>query len=162
MVASDQSLHCLHTWIAIQSKLNNKNKYTIHLSLGLNDKWAVTRQNQQNECVPSEDSDVRMKTLWAFSYPLSAQWRLWLDWANAQADLSLPWVHSFCWFCQDWGSWLKWTHQIRKDESTMGKRCLMWQLITNDSTMIHETVSSVICTMFWKLSISSTTEVFNN
>ena len=28
------------------------------------------------------------------SYPLSAQRRLWSDWANAQADLSLRWAHT--------------------------------------------------------------------
>ena len=27
------------------------------------------------------------------------QRRLWSDWADAQADLSLRWVHSLCWFC---------------------------------------------------------------
>ena len=71
------------------------------------DRWAVTWQNQQNECTPSEDSDqpghlhslitvfaVRMKKAWVLSYPLSAQRRLWSDWADAQADLSLHWVHS--------------------------------------------------------------------
>ena len=44
-------------------------------------------------CAPSEDSDqpghptilirvftVRMTTHWVLSYPLSAQWKLWLDW----------------------------------------------------------------------------------
>ena len=36
---------------------------------------------------------VRMKKPWAFSYPLSAQRRLWSDWADAQADLSLRWAH---------------------------------------------------------------------
>ena len=64
-------------------------------------------------CAPSEDSDqphhppslirvfaVRMKKAWVVSYLLSAQRRLWSDWANAQADLSLRWAHrSFCWFC---------------------------------------------------------------
>ena len=36
------------------------------------------------------------------SYPLSAQWRLWLDWADAQADLSLHWAHiPFWWFCHE-------------------------------------------------------------
>ena len=58
-------------------------------------------------CVPSEDSDqpghppslirvfaVRMKKAWVLSYPLSAQRRLWSDWADAQADLSLHWAHS--------------------------------------------------------------------
>ena len=58
-------------------------------------------------CVPSEDSDqprhppslirvfaVRMKKPWVLSYQLSAQRRLWSDWANAQTDLSLHWAHS--------------------------------------------------------------------
>ena len=64
-------------------------------------------------CVPSEDSDqpghwprlirifaVRMKKHWALNYLLRAQWILWSDWADAQADLSLRWAHmSFSWFC---------------------------------------------------------------
>ena len=30
------------------------------------------------------------------------QQRLWLNWADAQADLSLCWAHrSFCWFCHE-------------------------------------------------------------
>ena len=68
---------------------------------------AASWQNQQNDCAPSEDSDqpghppslirvfaVRMKKARVFSYPLSVQWRLWSDWADGQADLSLHWVHS--------------------------------------------------------------------
>ena len=65
-------------------------------------------------CAPSEDSDhpghppslirisaVAMKKAWVLSYPLSAQQRLWSDWADAQADLSLRWATmSFCWFCR--------------------------------------------------------------
>ena len=56
-------------------------------------------------CTPSEDSDqpghppslirvfaVHMKKAWVLSYPLSAQRRLWSDWADAQADLSLRWA----------------------------------------------------------------------
>ena len=35
-----------------------------------------------------------MKKAWTLSYPLSAQRRLWSDWADAQADLSLRWAHS--------------------------------------------------------------------
>ena len=51
----------------------------------LNAKWATTWQNQQNDCVPSEDSDqpghppslirvltVRMKKAWVLSYPMIA------------------------------------------------------------------------------------------
>ena len=69
--------------------------------------WAATWQNQQNECAPSEDSDqpghppslirvfaVRMKKPWVLSYPLSAQRRLWSNWVDAQADLSLRWAHT--------------------------------------------------------------------
>ena len=69
-------------------------------------KWATTWQNQQSECAPSEDSDqpghspslirvfaVRLKEAWILSYPLSTQRKLWTDWADAQADLSLPWAH---------------------------------------------------------------------
>ena len=66
-------------------------------------------------CAPSEDSDqpghppslirvfaVHMKKAWILSYPLSAQRRLWSDWADAQADLSLCWAHmSVCWFCHE-------------------------------------------------------------
>ena len=37
---------------------------------------------------------VRMKEAWVLSYPLSAQWRLWLDWADAQMP-RLIWV--FAW-----------------------------------------------------------------
>ena len=45
---------------------------------------------------------IRMKKAWVLSYPLSAKRRLRSDWADAQADLSLRWVHMpFCWFCQE-------------------------------------------------------------
>ena len=37
---------------------------------------------------------VCMKKPWVLSYPLRAQRRLWSDWADAQADLSLRWVHT--------------------------------------------------------------------
>ena len=70
-------------------------------------KWAASWQNQQCGCAPSEDSDqpghpprlirvfaVRMKKAWVLSYPLSPQRRLWSDWTNAQADLSLRWSHN--------------------------------------------------------------------
>ena len=70
--------------------------------------WAATCQNQQSECAPSKDSDqpghppslirvfaVRMKKSWVLNYPLSGQRRLWSDWADAQADLSLHWVHTY-------------------------------------------------------------------
>ena len=79
-------------------------------------KWAAPWQNQQNGCAPSEDSDqpghppspirvfpVCMKKAWVISYPLSAQRRLWSDWADAQTDPSLRWVHThFVGFVMSW------------------------------------------------------------
>ena len=52
---------------------------------------------------------VRIKKACILSYPLSAQRRLWSDWADAQADLSLHWAHihfdgfvmrQLIWFCR--------------------------------------------------------------
>ena len=64
--------------------------------------WAASCQNQHNDLCPQRDSDqsghppilirvfaVRMKKNWVLSYPLSAQRRLWSDWADVQADLSI-------------------------------------------------------------------------
>ena len=78
-------------------------------------------KTNKSACAPSEDSDqpgqapsltriftVSMKKAWVLSYPLSTQRRLWSDWVDAQADLSLGWVHShfvgfvmrrLIWFC---------------------------------------------------------------
>ena len=56
-----------------------------------------------------------MKKVWVLSYPLRAQQRLWSDWADAQADLSLRWAHSHfvgfvmsrlnCMCRQNWFTW---------------------------------------------------------
>ena len=64
-------------------------------------------KTNKSACAPSEDSDqpghplslirvfaVRVKKSWVLSYPLSARRRLWSDWTDAQADLSLRWAHS--------------------------------------------------------------------
>ena len=65
--------------------------------------WAATWKTQQNGCATSEDSDppslirvfaIRMKKSWVLSYPMSAQRRLWSDWADAQADLNLRWANT--------------------------------------------------------------------
>ena len=72
----------------------------------------MTWQNQQNDCVPIEDSDqpghppslirvfaVRMKKTSVLSYPLSAQRRLIrLGKCPGWSESSLG-VHSLCWFC---------------------------------------------------------------
>ena len=97
-------------WAYIQIFWSQKRKTITTIpstSVRMKNNWAVTWQNQQNECVPSEDSDqpghppslirvyaVRMKKPWVLSYPLSAQRRLWSDWVDAQADLSLRWAHT--------------------------------------------------------------------
>ena len=65
------------------------------------------RNDKTNDCAPSEDSDkpghppslislfaVHMKKAWVLSYPLSTPRRLWSDWVDAQADLSLHWTHT--------------------------------------------------------------------
>ena len=57
------------------------------ISLGIHPVWSVFI--------------VRMKKAWALSYPMSAQRRLWSDWADAQADPSLCWAQSLCWFCHE-------------------------------------------------------------
>ena len=68
-------------------------------------KWAASWQNQQKGLCAQlrlRVFAVRMKKAWVLSYPLSAQWRLWSDWANAQADLSLLWARShFFGFCHE-------------------------------------------------------------
>ena len=74
--------------------------------VSLTTKCTASWQNQQNDCAPSEDSDqpghppslitvfaVRMKKAWILTYPLSAQRRLWSDWADAQANLRWAHVH---------------------------------------------------------------------
>ena len=70
-------------------------------------KWAPHDIPNKMAWAPSEDSDqpghppslirvfpVHLKKAWVLSYPLSAQRRLWSDWADAKADLSLCWAHS--------------------------------------------------------------------
>ena len=48
---------------------------------------------------------VRMKKAWVLSYPLSAQQRLWSNWADAQVNPSLRWAHMpFRWFCHERGN----------------------------------------------------------
>ena len=107
--------------------------------------WAMTRQNQQNECSPSEDSDqpghppslirvfaVRMKKPCVLSYPLSAKRRLWSDWADVQAYLSLRWAHThFVGFVISWLSclwcWLPTFLRLHKDHLWLCKQ-LQWRV----------------------------------
>ena len=58
--------------------------------------------------VLSESSLSAWRKLESLAYPLSAQRRLWLDWADAQADLSLRWAHThFVGFVMRGSYWLK-------------------------------------------------------
>ena len=78
-------------------------------------KWAASWQNQQNTC-----SQRRLRSALAFTQSdqilcsictervtkdpsfLRVDIEDWSDWADAQADLSLPWTKTpFCWFCHD-------------------------------------------------------------
>ena len=95
------------------STFNNRHLYDINRRIII---WATTWQNQQSDCVPSKDSEqpvhppslirvftVRMKKAWVLSYPSSTQRRLWSNWDDAQADLSLRWVHChFVGFVMTW------------------------------------------------------------
>ena len=50
------------------------------ISLGIHPVWSVFI--------------IHMTKAWVLSYPLSAQRKLWSDWVDAQADLSLRWERS--------------------------------------------------------------------
>ena len=65
-------------------------------------------KTNKNTCAPSEDSRLAVWSEFAVHFmgsygskPSSGrQWRLWPDWEDAQADLSLCGHWSFCWFCR--------------------------------------------------------------
>ena len=57
--------------------------------------YALSEDSDQPGHTPSLISVFvfRMKKPWVLSDPLSAQRRLWSDWADVQADLNLRWAH---------------------------------------------------------------------
>ena len=60
-------------------------------------KWVCTQQRLRSAWASAQSDrvfTVRMKKMGVLSYPLSSQRRLWSDWVDAQADLSLCWAHS--------------------------------------------------------------------
>ena len=90
--------------LTVQSKENYFVINALHIILN---KWAASWQNQQSECAPSEDSDqpslIRVFSVHSMGRKgpkLSSrgQRRLWSDWADAQADLSLRWAHNHIFF----------------------------------------------------------------
>ena len=89
----------LHHPSKVDPRHDKTNKVSVRpaktqISLGIHPGWSVFA--------------VRMKKRWVLSYPLSAQWRHWSDWVDAQADLSLRWVHThfvgfvMSWLCLRW------------------------------------------------------------
>ena len=95
---------------------NLKGKITKHHYFEFGHFWYVldmfhqfVMTNPQNDCAPGEDSDqprlirafaVHSMGSWGPKVSSCGQWRLWSDWADAQADLSLRWEHRpFCWLC---------------------------------------------------------------
>ena len=70
-------------------------------------KWVCAQRRLRSACASASSLirvfAVRMKKAWILSYPLSKRRRLWSDWADAQADLSLRWAHShFVGFVMRW------------------------------------------------------------
>ena len=67
--------------------------------------WASAQSDQSLRC-PQRliwVFAVRLKKPWVLSYPLSAQRRLWSDWAYSQADVSHHWAYShFVGFVMKW------------------------------------------------------------
>ena len=62
--------------------------------------WATSWQNQQNGVLAhhSDQSSLSTRRKLGSLVTLSVQIerRIWSDWANAKADLSLRWAHVFC------------------------------------------------------------------
>ena len=70
------------------------------------------------------------------SYPLSAQRRLWSDWADAQADLSLRWAHThFVGFV---------TTRLINGKFTDILKCILWDFDKNVDTFFF--FAKYICT----------------
>ena len=92
---------------------------------------------------PSKDSDqpkhpsslirvfaVCMKKAWVLSYPFSTQQRLWSDWEDALADLSLRWAHThfICFVMPRLKSWLS-VYLPLYTEQPISSEISMWQLL---------------------------------
>ena len=83
--------NCRNTLRGPYNRLPEKDKIRKEMSCDMTKpKWLCTQWRLRSAWA----SAVRMKKSWVLSYPLSAQRRLWSDWANAKADLSLCWAHS--------------------------------------------------------------------
>ena len=82
-------------------------------------KWLCAQRRLRSAYLPSlaRVFTVHMKKAWVLSYPLSAQRRLWSDWADALggcpgwSESSLG-AHSFCWFCHVMAHIINWQAQF--------------------------------------------------
>ena len=92
--------------LKIRLKMKKIHQTPLKWQMDLSNELPYDKTNKM-ACAPIKDSDqpghppslirdlaVRMKKAWVLSYLLSAQRRLWSDWADAQADLSLIWAHN--------------------------------------------------------------------
>ena len=80
----DEKYHNLMTWLIWAASWHNQQN-GMCAQQRLRSAWASTESDQSFA--------VRMQKAWVLSYPLRAQRRPWSDWVDAQADLSLRWVH---------------------------------------------------------------------
>ena len=107
-------------YLSFEPRHDKTNKMSVRpaktqISLGIRPVWSVFA--------------VYMKKPWIRSYSLSAQWRLWSDWADAQADLSLLGSSSFCWFCHLYMSHLRLLVQIALNlENLFGQSILSLEI----------------------------------
>ena len=109
MVLENNYLSCSTTNLSKWAMRRAKTR----ISLGIHPVWSVFT-------VHSKDSQGHKASSWG-------QRRLWSDWADSQADLSLCWVHrSFCWFYRAA------THFISKMWSGWGSNswALDWSQVT--------------------------------
>ena len=69
---------------------------SIKISWNMNIKWATAQQNQQNDVCPDQPGHQSSISVWRGLESvavLRVHSEDWSDWMDAQADLSLRWVH---------------------------------------------------------------------
>ena len=148
-------------------------------------KWARVWQNEQNDVRPAKTQislGIRWSSLsawrtlgWVLNYPLSAQWSLWLVWADVHADLSLRWAHRlFCWFWHaaaqmlevlyrsvsgdvsmhvNWGKAkpIKWVAPEKTDQPAYSAQSAKSSLVTQNFFQIVKGKTARMCMLFWVL-----------
>ena len=101
---------------------------------------------------------VRTMKAWDLIYPLSAQRRLWSDWANAQADLSLRWAHIlFCLLLSSAGLymyvWIVKVYTVRRQTTKRHRpdvrKVWLWASLIEKTLpiIIHRVSCSISCSI---------------